>query len=1119
MAMVTLACAGCMGAAIGPAVTLAAGFGVTEPHFQLGTCNNPECMYEKVESELSELHGTQHLAYTQAAGHPPYGVVGFEFNSETGDIGGAKRPLGDVRNLRVDVPPGLAANPEVLPKCTVEKFDANECGTSEQAGEDELEIYAEVFDFGHVFTLSAPVYDLEPPEPTSGSQGVPLDFGIHVNLSEDLTGIAFSPHVADFHLLLEGHVSWYREPNAQQRGVTSGDYHEWFTIANLPNSAEGIPIGIVKSKLIFYGNRAGSGFLTLPSECSEHVGGHLFVESYGSPPETSETFTTTPVGAEGCQNVPFKPEISLQPSEPTEGGSAQSDTPDGTTTQVTVPQNEGDAETEINSANPRQITLALPEGMSLNPSAAAGLQACSNAQFGIAAEGASLPVSPPTVEPVYQGGQWVPAPIACPAGSQIGTLAIETPDLPPGSLKGGVYLGEPLSNAPASGLRYRLLLSAESARFGVGARLVGTVSANPTTGQLAATVQTPQLPFGDATLRLRGGPQAPLANPLQCTEGDAEGSLEPYGGNKNGAFYPATASPMWPFQALGCAQPLSFAPSQSTADEPPQAGSGAAFTLNVFRADGQQYLSGLSTTLPEGLLGSIASVAVRCEEPQAASGACPSASRIGTVRTAIGAGSEPLEVPASNEAPGTVYLTGPYDNAPFGLVVVVPAEHIGPYDFGDIVVRATIELDPHTTRVTVTATQAFIVGANAIETSPTAVPTIVGGVPVRLRTLSVSLDRAGFITNPTSCSPLHTESRLTGLATLTATPVAEASDLASSPFQASGCGALGFSPTLSASTSNKTSRQDGASLQVTVTPGAHQADIRELAVTLPPQLVSRDSTLVRACSQAQFAINPAACPTGSQVATASLTTPLLPAPLTGDGYLVAEGGAAFPDLWFILSGDGITLVEEGHTAIKDGVTSSTFPELPDAPFSSFTATFPVGPYSLLSTSGPLCPHTVTSRTLVLVRKHGRPERKHAHRVYRTRVVTHLVPVSLTLPSTLVAQDGVRITRDPTISVAGCPQTASSKRLAVRLRVRRRRALITVTVSVPGRITVRGRDMAGTRHYAVHRGTVTFSAPLSRAGLHALSARRPSKIAVEVIFRGSGKTTDERASTKVGGRRR
>jgi hypothetical protein len=1115
---VTASCLGAVACAttLAPAAASAAGFGVTEPHFQIGTCNVVACMYEALESELSERHGVQDLAYTQAAGHPPYGLVGFEFNSEPVSslfFGSAKKPLGTVKNLRVDIPPGLAANPQALPeKCPVPKFEKNECNGTEQAGEDELEVYVEVPGFGgdNLLLTGAPVYELEPPTPAPGATGLPLDFGIHVNLSADLShlsGLGASP-LADLHIFLEGHLSWHREPEAQQRGVASGDYHEWFTIDNIPNEADGIPVSILKNKLIFFGNRSGSGFLTLPSQCSPHVVGHLFVEAYagaGAEAPTSEAFTTTPVGAEGCSNVPFTPAISVTPGTEGEGGSATSDAADGTTVEVAVPQQPVD---QINSAEPRQITVTLPAGMSLNPAAARGLQACSNAQFGIAPEGPAPADAPPVVEGVQQDGQSAAAPLDCPVASKIGTLAIETPDLPAGSLQGGVYLGEPLSSDPESGVEYRILLAAESALQGVGVRLVGDVQANASTGRLTATIQAPQIPFSDAVMRLRSGPRAPLANPLACNPTSSAGSLVPYGETQAGTTIPALAQPESPFAALGCAEPVAFAPVQTLAEQSTQAGGSSAVTLTLSRPEGQLYPSSLSTTLPAGLLASIASVPALCTEAQAAAAACPASSQIGTVRATLGSGAEPLEVPAANEAPGAVYLTGPYEGAPYGLAVVLGAEHIGPYDFGQILTRATVALDPRTARVTATVVHSYVLANGAAAQASTALPTIVGGIPVRLRSLSLAFSRPAFMLNPTSCAALRDEGQVGGVLTLPAVASAETIDALSTPFQATGCGALAFTPGVTATTSAHASRLDGASLTVSVTPLAGQANVRELSVTLPPQLVSRDSTLVQACSEAQFAASPSGCPAGSKVGTATLQTPLLAAPLAGTGYLVAAGGSAFPNLVFVLTGDGLTLVEEGHTNITHGVTTSTFPELPDAPFSRFSATFAMGPNSLLSANGSLCTQTVRTRRRVVVRRHGRPQRRHGHLLYRTRTVTHVVALKLAMPTTLVAQDGARISRTTTVTVSGChaapkhakPSKKRRVRLRVGLRLRGHTVLLTIFVPSAGHVTVHRTGAAAVSRYVSSRRTITISLPLSDAGIRALMHAPQRRPALSVTFK-------------------
>jgi hypothetical protein len=527
-----------------------AAFGVEEHNFEAGTCVTSSCTYASVQGNHGE-------AFTQAAGHPPVGLTAFEFNHSESLLG--KEPEGAVKNIRVDLPPGLAGNPEALPKCPIAAFQKDECAANTQVGTNELT----VFDGIDNLTISGTVYNLEQPP------GLALDFGIHV---------AVEPLVS-VHIYLEGHVSW------------NSDYHEYFQIDNVPKEGEvlgvKVPLSVLKSKLIFNG-RAGTGdFLTLPSACSSTTTSYLEVESWEG--QVSRTQTHTPVGVEGCGAVPFKPTAEVKPE------TAQSDAPDGITTEVKVPQHTGpDA---INTADIQDAHVMLPEGMTLNPSAAHGLQACTAAQIAIGST----------------------APVTCPPASLVGTVALET-DLPPGSLAGNVYLGSPdggaITNPP-----YTIYLDAESV-YGVSVRLQGSISPNPTTGRLEATfADNPQLPFSDLILKLKGGAQAPLANPLVCGNAPVEALFTPYTGAS-----PASSST--PFATSGCPAPLPFTLTQSTSSSSSHAGAYTSYTFNLGREDGQQYLSQVKAVLPPGLLGAIPSVPL-CGEPQAGAGTCPSASQIG----------------------------------------------------------------------------------------------------------------------------------------------------------------------------------------------------------------------------------------------------------------------------------------------------------------------------------------------------------------------------------------------------------------------------------------------------------------------------------------------------------
>ncbi|HXB63844.1 MAG TPA: hypothetical protein VNV42_03100 [Solirubrobacteraceae bacterium] len=917
----------CMAGGVAAPVAQAAGFGVEEKNFEAGTCNLSSCTYASVEADHAE-------AYTQAAGHPPYGITGFEFNSTPAGIG--KEPVGNVKRVRVDVPPGLAADPEALPACPVKTFEEDGCPASTQVGRDELTAFVALANL----TLSAPVYNLQQP------QGLPLEFGIHVSTP-------VLPLVNE-HILLEGHVSW------------NTDFHEYFEINNISKA-----IPVVKSELIFEG-RAGEGnFLTLPSICSATTTSYLEVESWEG--EISRTQTHTPVGVEGCGLVPFGPTAEVHPE------TAQADEPDGAIAEVKVPQNVG-AE-EINTADIDDAHVTLPEGLTLNPAAARGLATCTEVQAG-------LNQVSPGVRPT--------GPVACPAASKIGTVTIET-DLPPGSLTGNVYLGSP-AGATITGPPYTIYLDAESA-LGVSVRLQGQVSANPETGGLEASFAgNPQLPFSDLSIKLDGGAQAPLANPVSCATGRVQALFSPYTGG-------AQALSATPFAATGCPSPLPFSLSQSISETSHTAGAYTSYTFNLARADGQQYLAGVAATLPAGLLGAIPSVG-QCDEADANAGTCPPGSEIGTASIAAGSGPEPYDFS------GRVYLTGAYDGAPYGLSIVVPAI-AGPFAFGEVVTRAKVNVEPYSGRA--------VVGAS--------LPRVVQGVPLRLRDIAVTVNRPNFLFNPTSCEGLAANSLLTGFVPGSS---ALAQQSVASSFQVGECAKLPFTPKFSASTGKTVSRVNGASLEVRVAQAAHQANIREVLTSLPKQLAARITTLRKACPAETFEAGPppGGCSKEAEVGSATVATPVLPGTLGGPAYLVSHGGEAYPDLDVILGGDGVTVVLVGHTHIAaDGVLSSAFETLPDVPISSFALRLPTGAHSLLTANrnADLCgvpaPRAKPKKRAKL--KHPMPKKHDAKRKQRAKPATQ--PAQLAMPTTIVAQSGAKLVQTTKIAVAGCPRHRKSTR--------------------------------------------------------------------------------------------
>jgi hypothetical protein len=958
-----LCCAAGGGGVAAPAASAA--FGANK--WEAGTCKEKACNSEG-KDPAAEF-------YTQAAGHPDFGITDFAFNytTETNILAEEVRvPVGHVRDVRVDLPPGLAVDPEAAKECPEAQIAALECPASTQVGEDEAQGTAELaLGIRKTVTESFPVYNL------ARRPGEPARFGVEVKSSTLALAESISATKLQSAIYLEGGISWRQEAEtAESSGVPSGDYHEFFEIHNIPTQPE-----LVASRLIFWGvpqehthtGEAPRAFITMPSSqsvCASPSTTYLHVDSYENEgaflkyADETRLKDGTPIVATGCNALAFNddPSLSLAPE------TSRSDQPDGATVDLHIPQLISEP-SKLDSPDLQSAEVSLPEGMTLNPAAASGLEGCANAQIKLG-----------TGEK-----------IECPAGSEIGTVTVNAPGVPDGSLAGKVYLGSPEPGGAESGEEFRIFLAAEAPQYGVGLRLEGHVQANTQTGRLTAIFAgDPQVPFEDFTLTFRGGPRAPLANPLRCGLAEPAAALTPYTGQ------PAQAAQTHGFtvdangKGGACPAPLPFAPAQTTPPQSPaSAGAYSPFTLQLARGEGQQYLSKLQTTLPPGLLGAIPSVTL-CGEAQANAGACPSASEVGTVAVSAGAGSEPYPFT------GHAFITGPYDGAPYGLSIVVPAA-AGPYNFGEVITRASIGVGLYNGRLTVSSS----------------LPTIVEGVPLRLRSLSVAVNRPHFLFNPTNCEALATESQLGGFVPGSSALTEQG---VSSPFQVGGCSKLAFTPKLTAATGARVSRVNGASLEVKVTQaagtqpaGLGQADIREVLASLPKQLAARITTLHKACPAASFeaAPPPGGCSKEARVGSATVTTPVLPGPLTGPAYLVSHGGEAYPDLDVILSGDnGVEVVLVGHTHIsRAGILSSSFESLPDVPISSFALSLPKSLNSVLTNNrnGSFCG-------------------------------SHL-----TMPTTIVAQSGAKLTQSTKIAVRNCPRKKKHKRHKHRRRRRHRRA--------------------------------------------------------------------------------
>lgn len=750
----------------------------------------------------------------QAGGHPEEASVSLDFNTLTNEalpLFGSLWPVEPVKDVVTDLPAGMVGNPNAVDQCTLTELAHNngtfdpepECPATSQVGTTVVRIKGGGGGLGGPDEIGPlPVFSLVPPP------GVPAAFGFNV-----LGNI----------LVLDARVR------------TGGDYGVSVDARNLPEA-----LAIIGTTVTFWGvpadpshtfDRACPGneppinggpscatgtplraFLRLPTSCS--ASGLVTSASVDSwthpgifPPASSWTTHEPPgypapledqgpaVGLGGCENVPFTPAFSMEPSPPAAGG------PVGFGFDLSLPQSDDPAVT--GEADLKSATVTLPPGVRVNPSSADGLQGCSPDQ--IALHAASAP--------------------GCPDASKVGTVTINTPLLRD-PVTGGVYLASPFDNPFGSLIAVYLTASAD----GVIIKLAGQGTLDPATGQLTTRFDNnPQTPFTHLHLELFGGPRAPLSLPEQCgTYTGGQATLTGW----NGATVTKDLSFTVSQDANGQPCPATFAPGFSAGTVSNRAGSSSAFDLRLTRSDADQEIGRLNVLMPSGLTGRIASVAL-CPAAQASAGTCPEASRIGDVSTGAGAGSNPFFITA-----GRAYLTGPYKGAPFGVSIVVPAI-AGPFNLGDVVVQSALFVDKKTADV-------------SIVSDP--LPTILQGIPLNVRDIRVDVNRPGFFLNPTSCARktiyATVQSTLGALAHVSDRfQAAECASLAFKPRMVLTVGGAGHT---------QAGRTTPLSTTLTM-PSKGQANIRYVRVTLPTTINARLTVINDACTRAQFETNITTC--------------------------------------------------------------------------------------------------------------------------------------------------------------------------------------------------------------------------------------------------------------------
>jgi hypothetical protein len=871
---------------------------------------------------------------TTAGAHPFSLVTTLNFNlaGEQEDRPGVAVTDGDVRNIELEMPPGLIENPSAVQKCSQAEFHTPRSSPFEAslAGEDcqQLSQIGVVTIHSSVAggsTRTFGVFNLVPP-PGFPSQigfspfGVPITLTPHIR---DLSGeYGITLDLSDFpqrfdlyglKLMIWGNP-WAISHNGE-RGNCLNEAEPSFPFAKCPASPN------------------PKAYLTLPASCTGPLLFTVRADSWQQPADVSATAVSRdpdgiPAGLRGCQKLRFEPVAVGQPTNP------RASSPSGFEFSLT-PKEEALTNPSVPvPSQTRKAVVTLPEGITINPSLAAGLGSCSAA--GYAAETAT---SPPGA--------------GCPENSKIGDFTVQSP-LFEETVKGAVFLAQPddrATSAPGAENPFDSLLAlylvAKLPARGVVVKVAGKLVPDPASGRLTATFDDlPQLPYSNLKLHFREGQRAPLMTPPACGTFSTAIDLTPW--NDPGTVRHApTQFPIsrgiGPGESCptGATQP--FGPVAQGGTLNSNAGSYSSFLLHLSRTDSEQELTSYSATLPPGLTGKIAGIPycpdaaieaakLRTGREEELHPSCPAASSIGHTVSGYGASS------VLAYAPGGLYLAGPYRGSTFSIVAIDSAT-VGPFDLGVVVVRSAIRVDRRTAQVTIDSG-----GSDPI-------PHILEGVPIHLRDVRVYVDRSKLALNPTSCEPFAVTSNLTGSGARFSDPSDDSTAVVPNRFQASNCRALGFAPRFGLRLMGGTHRGQFPRLRANVRPRPGDANIGRAAVTLPPSLFLSQDHIEAVCIRRLFAV--AACPKGSIYGQATAITPLLSRPLQGSVYLRSSDNP-LPDLVAALRGNGIAIDLVGRIdSFRNGLRA-TFDVVPDAPVTRFAMTLKGGKRGILVNADDVC---------------------------------------------------------------------------------------------------------------------------------------------------------------------
>jgi hypothetical protein len=839
-------------------------------------------------------------------------------------------PDGDLRDLRIDAPPGLIINPAALEKCSLTVFHTSRSSPFEasRSGEDcpdrsQVGTVQIQSTFGGGEPTRFGLFNLDP------AAGVPAQLGFS----------AFgSPVVLDTHLRPDAEGRYVLTIEAtdfpQSLDVSAIDLTLWgVPWAASHNGERGDCLNEARPEFPWAKCSVGStqnnpqlAYLTAPSECSPSLTFIATASSWQQPAQVSASAANedaghNPVALGGCENVPFTPIpfgfLTTTKASTSSGYDFRlSANLDGFTNPI-----------QIAPSPARQVVVHLPAGVSVNPSVGAGLIGCSPSQY--------------AAETAFNGvGN------ACPSGAKIGDFRVKSPLFPDDWIEGGIFLATPRDNP--FGSLIAVYLVAKLPQRGLIVKLAGRIDPDSTDGTITATFNgLPQLPYTELELNFRTGQRAFLISPPSCGQAITRTEMTPWSNESTISGTPTSSdiSSGIDFGPCPNGSVAPFAPDAITGGVNSNVGSYTPYYVHLTRKDTEQEITSYSLVLPKGITAKLAGVPFCPEQDIEASRrnsgtgeerhpSCPPASQVGRTLSGYGVG------PALTYASGRIYLAGPYHGSPLSLVTVNSAT-VGPFDLGTIVIRSAFDVDTHTAQLRI----------DSRASDP--IPHIIDGIPLHLREVRVYMDRFQFTHNPSSCEPSQLESTLTGSGASFASSADDSTATISRHFQLLNCLTLGFHPKLGIRLRGPSRRGAYPQLRATfASRGPQDSNLKRMEVVMPHSEFLAQNHIKSVCTRPQFEAE--RCPPSSNYGRAVAYTPLFDEPLRGNVYL-RSSARHLPDLVADLHSGAIRIVVEGRISpTKSGGVDAFFDNLPDAPIERFTMTLYGGKRGLLQNSTNVC---------------------------------------------------------------------------------------------------------------------------------------------------------------------